>query len=156
MKKLVALACLAAAGPAAAQPASPPLCTDGSRACLIRTATSYLDAIVSHDGSKARLAPDVRRTVNGREKRGEAALRDSIGQEPPMAGYDNLRWVVDEQTGRVAAFALLRVTAQRGTGQPQTVHLAERITVKDGLITEIEALYWNEDGLARGSGWPDE
>jgi hypothetical protein len=146
------------AGPAQAQQVKP-FCTDDTRACMVAAATSYLEGIVHHDGSKVLFAPDVRRTEEGRETgRGEAALRAALMKMPPMLGYRNTRFVIDEKARQLVYFTLLRLDSAFGKpGSPDTVHLAERFKVEHGLITEIEAIFWNQTGTADGeSGWPDQ
>lgn len=156
------LACLAVAAiavaltPRAALPKSAAQgCTDASRACLIEVAHTYLTGLELADGSKVRLAPTVRRTQNGAKlvEEGEAALRRSIARER-LTGRRNMRLLVDEAKRTVFAFWLT------GTSLPDTPssHVAERIKVENGLITEIE-VFWVQDkkSLAEAtSGWPDE
>lgn len=135
-----------------------PSCTDDSRACMIAAATSYLEGIVHHDGSKVLFAPGVRRTEEGRDTgRGEATLRAALVKMPPMLGYRNTRFVVDEESRQLVYFTLLRLDSARGKpGAPVTVHLAERFRIERGLITEIEAIFWTQTGTPDGaSGWPD-
>src|ERR1700742_4272905 len=75
-----------------------PTCTDNSRTCMIAAATSYLDALVHHDGSKVLFAPDIVRTEQGVERgRGEGELRARLDKEPAMLGYANTRFVTDLQ-----------------------------------------------------------
>jgi len=136
-----------------------PACTDDSRQCMIAAATSYLEGIVTHDGSKVLFAPDVRRTEEGRDTgQGEATLRAALLKMPPMLDYRNTRFVVDPETHQLVYFTLLRLENAGGKpgGPPATVHLAERFKVEHGLITEIEAIFWNQPGTSDGiSGWPD-
>ncbi len=145
-----------------------PTCTDNSRACMIAAAKSYLDGVVTHDGSKVLFAPDVKRTEQGRiTGQGEVALRDSTKLQPDMTGHGNTRFFVDEKTNNVIAYTLLRIPgtksdanrktyADKLTPQPSTVHLAERFKVEKGLITEIEALFTIANGSMDGtSSWPD-
>ena len=79
--------------------------------------------------------------------------------------YSNTRFFVDEKQHEVVYFTLLRISAaddSTATGRsprlstkPMTIHLAERIKVEHGLITEIEAIYVPEIGTSDGqSGWP--
>jgi hypothetical protein len=145
------------AGTAPAQQVKPS-CTDSTRACMIAAATSYLEGIVHHDGAKVLFAPDVRRTEQGHDTgRGEAALRAALQKMPPMLGYRNTRFVTDEKTHQLVYFTLLQLENGFGKpGSPVTVHLAERFRVDQGLITEIEALFYPQSGTSDGeSGWPD-
>jgi hypothetical protein len=137
-----------------------PACSDESRVCMTAAATSYLEGIVHHDGSKVLFAPDVRRTEQGHDTgRGEATLRAALLKMPPMLGYRNTRFVVDEKNHQLVYFTLLRLDNAAAIGKPGTpvtVHLAERFKVEHGLITEIEAIFWSQTGTADGeSGWPD-
>jgi hypothetical protein len=144
-----------------------PSCTDDSRRCMILAATSYLDGLVHHDGSKVLFAPDIVRTEQGRDAgKGEALLRAKLDKEPPMLGYANTRFTVDRQTHQVVYYTLLRLATDESQPAPPpgvkplppvTVHLAERFRVEHGLIEEIEALFYTQSGTADGaSGWPDE
>jgi len=149
-----------------AQPVKP-TCTENSRRCIIVAATSYLEGLVRHDGSKVLFAPDIVRTEQGVERgRGEAVLRATLDREPPMLGYANTRFVTDLDTHQVVYFTLLRLATDESQPAPPpgakplppvTVHLAERFKVEHGLIEEIEAVYYSQSGTSEGpSGWPDE
>lgn len=135
-----------------------PPCTDNSRTCLIGAAASYLDNIVRKDGSKTLFAPNVRRTVQSRELVGEAALRRNLDNEPPINGHRNTRYFVDRPQNTVIAFTLLPVPPRDGPNPTKgsTTHLVERYTMVDGLITEIEGIFYQQEGTMEGeSGWPD-
>ena len=71
---------------------------------------------------------------------------------PEMRGRRNTRFVVDELRGEVVAFTQLQMPATddpapagrtypRASGEPTTVHLAERFRIVDGAIHEIEAIF---------------
>ena len=156
------------AGPAlpAKAPVVPPGCTDSSRGCLIAAANSYLDAVVTHDGSRVLLHPDVRRTQNGRTTAvGDAAIRASMLKEPDMLPHKNTRWFVDREQDTAIAFTLFVVQpanadpkrpAYNSNGKGATTHLAERFRIQNGVIAEIEAVHTSEYGKMDGtSGWPD-
>lgn len=156
-----------AALPAMAQSVKP-ICRDGSRACLIQTAATYVAALASSDASKVPLAPNVRVTKLAKPvSQGEAQVRAYLSREAPSTGYRNARYVVDEATGEVAAFFLLGVELKEpraSAAEPDklnppgqmTIHLAERFRIEHGLITEIEAIYFSQPGTSSGdSGWPD-
>jgi len=155
------LACAAPGlGSAQAQQVKPS-CADDTRPCMIAAATSYLEGIVHHDGSKVLFAPDVRRTEQGHDTgQGEAVLRAALLKMPPMLGYRNTRIITDEKTHQLIYFTLLRLDNEAGKSSvagPVTVHLAERFKIERGLITEIEAIFWNQTGTDDGdSGWPDQ
>jgi len=121
--------------------------TDTERQDVVDAATSYLDALVSHESATVRLAPDVRRIGNGKDVvSGADALRAVIEREP-VAAIDALRWVVE---GNQAAAVydldadLTRAEQSKTFGPPESwipAYVAERFTVVDGLITEIEVVY---------------
>lgn len=146
-------------GPAlapAARAAAP--CVDSSRACLIATANTYLDALLSHDGSRIRLAANARRTENGMDTGDDAAtIRKSVTTPTPdevNTGMRDKRWFVD---GDVAtAFYLLDTsTLPPSPAHTTTTHLVERFRLERGLITQIEAIFWVAPGPNQeGSGWP--
>jgi len=129
-----------------------------TRTELIAAASLYLDGIVTHDGSRVPFAPDCRRTEQARVTGSSAEeLRDSLARMPEMTGRRNTRFVVDDRTGSVVAFTQLQLPATddpapsgrtypRGSGEPTTVHLAERFRIADGLIREIEAIFHFEIG----------
>jgi hypothetical protein len=158
---LVACAVLGFVAPAfapAARAATPAPCVDSSRACLIATANTYLDALLSHDGSRIRLAANARRTENGMDTGDDAAtIRKSVTTPTPdevNTGMRDKRWFVDGD--QATAFYLLDTSTLPPTPlHTTTVHLVERFRVKRGLINEIEAIFWVAPGPQQeGSGWP--
>lgn len=133
-------------------------CTDSSRACKIATANTYLDALLSHDASKIRLAPNARRTQNGSVTAENAEeIRTSL--EPPTpdevnTGIRDKRWFVAGEHV-TAIFLLDTSTLPPSPLHTTTTHLVERFRVRHGLIHEIEAVYWVGPGpQEEGSGWP--
>ena len=98
-------------------------------------ATSYLEGLVHHDGSKVLFAPDIVRTEQGRDAgKNEAVLRAKLDKEPTMLGYANTRFTVDEQNHQVVYFTLLRLATDASQPAPPpgakplppvTVHVAE-------------------------------
>lgn len=135
----------------------PPTCTDTSRQCLISVATAYLEAVVHHDASKVPLAPDVKRVEQGiYVVQGEQALRKSVGELPAMLGHRDTRFYVDLEKQEVVYFTRIGMAAtkelgQRPSGEPTTVHLAERFKIVRGLIHEIEAVFYLEIGTSAGT-----
>jgi hypothetical protein len=165
---LAATALLAPHSPAQAQQVQPS-CTDASRQCMIAAATSYLEGIVHHDGSKVLFAPNAVRTEQGHDTgKGNATLRAALLRMPPMLGYSNTRFVVDEKSHQLVYYTLLHLNIEPGSLKnpavsgatqqgPVTVHLAERFKIEHGLITEIEAIFFNQSGTPDGqSGWPSD
>ncbi len=153
-----------AAEPSYAQQVAP-ICTENTRACMIATAQTYFDALAAHDGSKVPFAPDARRTELGHETGdGEDTMRSVLDKEPDMT-VSGTRWFVDQSKNIAIGFTLLHVAernadpdrpAHETGGQASTVHLAERFKVVDGLIREVEAIFYIERGNAEGtSGWSD-
>lgn len=147
-----------------------PLCTDNSRACLIRTAQAYLESIVHHDGSKVPVTPTMRRTENGEvTAEGEQNFREVQPQQPDNQGHTNTRFFVDEEQGTVIYYTLFRFTGKLDPSRktqidnypplqkPFTTHMAERIKVEKGLISEIEVVFENKVGtMDDPSGWPEK
>src|SRR4051812_9854118 len=87
-----------------------PLCTEQTRACMIATATTYLDALTHHDASKVPFAPDIRRTEQNRiSATDETHIREHTITQPDMAGHVDDRFFVDEKTHNVVVFTLLKV-----------------------------------------------
>ena len=142
-------------------------CHADSRECMISAATAYLDSIVRHDGSKVPFAPNVHRTEQGEPTgSGIPELLASQSMEPDMKGHANTRFFVDEKQHQVVYFTLLRLAASdsleapgrypRASKDAHTIHLAERLRIEKGLITEIEAIFYIQAGTGEGtSGWPD-
>ena len=129
-------------------------CNSNSEQCMISAATTYLDALISHDATHIRLAPNARRTLQGVfVTDGADAIRQSL--TPPTGDEVNIdlrdiRWFVDKPNHEAVAFYLLDIGK---TVPPATVHLTERFKVENGLITEIEGIF-SVGGANEGSGWP--
>ena len=147
-----ARASIAADGPA-------PPCTDTSRECVIDAAGTYIAALVSHKGDDVRLAPNARRTENGlvTGSSGEEIRNDLETNQGDAAitGSRDIRWFVDGENA--IAYYLLDTSGIPPITGPHTAttHLAERFRVVNGLITEIEAIFWAMPGpTPEGSGWP--
>jgi hypothetical protein len=128
-------------------------CTDNGRACLAETAMTYIDALWAGDGSVARLHPDARRTHAGGTSadEGAAVIAGKVNTET-LKDRKNMRLVIDEQKGDVFAFWIVQGDV------PNAGHVAERVRVKDGLITEIEVFVVMDahhiDEIE--NPWPDE
>ena len=70
--------------------------------------------------------------------------------------YDarDIRWFVDGDQA-IAYYLLDTSTPASTTPHTTTVHLAERFKVDNGLISEIEAIFWINPGTTPDtSGWP--
>lgn len=174
---LAGTALIAAAKPAA-PPTAKPGCTAQTRACLEAVARSYIDGLVSHDGSKIPLAANVRRTENAlTNARGANEVRESFARTTMVEGAKEVRLFTDVAQGQVIAFFLLDVDLKEADGggssstkagnteykvavtKPAgtyTVHEAERFRIVGGKIVEIEIIAHVEDGKGQGGGWPVE
>jgi hypothetical protein len=118
-----------------------------SRDEVIATSQTYLDAILSGDGSHIRIAPDAWRLENGHldDSGGaiQASLTQTAGGPKLVTGMDNLRWYVE---GEEAISLYSIVVDPRGLGpahadeSPIDMHIVERFRVHDGLIREIEPI----------------
>ncbi len=109
-----------------------------SREEIIRICETYLfHGLVERDPGKVLLAPDARRVEQG-ELNG--ATQDEISsmlavKEPRVIeGIRNTRWIVEGD--QAVVFYELETTFS-----PEPVHIAERFRVRDGLISEIEAIF---------------
>jgi hypothetical protein len=124
-------------------------CTDSSRACVISAATSYLDALVSHNSSQVRLAPTAIRTENGYDTgdSGPQIANDLATNPQYLIVHDirDVRWFVDGDQA-IAMYLLDAAVPDLGT-HFATTHLAERFQVENGLITQIEAIDCTHPGL---------
>lgn len=136
---------------------TPPGCTDDSRECMVRAVESYYDAMQSHEGKRAWLAPDVRRTLIGLPNnsgedllmQGEATIRESLDRAPAQTHLDHRHWV-DEKEKTVVSLMLTTLH-----DQVATIHVAERFKIDQGLITEIEAVFYLDPTTRNGTtGWP--
>lgn len=166
---------LAFAAPALAAPANMG-CTAKTRACLEAVAKSYVDALVSHDGSKIPLALDVRRTEGAlTNATGISEVVESFARTTMVESTTDVRYYTDVDKGEVLVFFLLNVDLKQGAGGGDvttkagkseykvatsvppgtyTVHEAERFKIVAGKIHEIEIIAHVESPKNLGSGWP--
>ena len=117
-----------------------------SREEMIAVASTYLDALVSHDASAVPLAPNCWRTEEGKNSGvGADDIRTRIKSEVMhgISGYRDLRWWVDGDD--VIAFYMLDAGA--------TAQIVERFRVIDGVLHEIEAVFYIHPG-ANVDRWP--
>ena len=110
-----------------------------SRQSIIEAAEKYLfHGLVEHDGGKVPLAENVTRveqghaTGDGRERLVEALSHEMMNV---ITGIRNVRWIVEGE--QAVAFYDLDVTTS-----DRPVLIAERFRVVEGLITEIEAVFY--------------
>jgi hypothetical protein len=129
-------------------PAGP--CADGSRACQISTAGAYLNSFITHDGSAIPLAPDAWRLENGGNT-GDSGDAIRSGVESPVmhviVGVDDVRWFVEGD--QAVAYYTLYADGTGAIGPPSApselltpAFVVERFRIQDGLIKEIEAVFW--------------
>ena len=114
---------------------------------MIEAAGRYLAALVSHDPAEVPLAPDAWRTEEGRNSgRGADDIRRRMRSEQMqvITAVRDVRWYVDGPD----AIALYLIDAGGAT-----VHTAERFRVVDGLIHEIEAIFFISP-VAEQDRWP--
>ena len=155
-----------------------PPCTGNTAECLERIARLYVDALLSHDGSKLPLAPTVRRTENAlTNAKGPYEVRESFARTTMVEAAREPRMFVDTRTGDVVVLFRLDIDLKESGGAGDkttragdteykvavsvpagtyTVHEAERFRIKDGYITEIEIIAHVEQGKGGGAGWPVE
>lgn len=142
------------------QYAGPPsYCRDTTRACVLEAANSYLEAVRSHNGDRARLAPMVKRTRNAGEQTEDAQwytrdeMADSLDvSEDPVTAVHSIDWVIDGDEA-VAFYAIDASFEERGQQAAQT-WLAERFHITAGEIDEIEAIFFFAPGVGNTDrGW---
>jgi hypothetical protein len=116
----------------------------------VEVASTYLDALVTQQADGALLAPEVRRLHNGKVVvEGAGAIREILRREP-LAQMGDRRWVVDGE--HVIAFYDLDADMARATGtagSPDTwipTYIAERFLVRDGLVHEIDPIFYADVG----------
>lgn len=142
MRRIGLLAAVLLVGVSSLPSTASAACVVATRACVIATANTYLDALLSHDGSKIRLAPDARRTENGGVTGDSAAeIRKSVSPPTPdqvNTGIRDKRWFVDGNQATVL-YLLDTSTLPPSVLHTTTTHLAERFKVVRGLITHSPA-----------------
>lgn len=117
---------------------------------VIDVATTYLDALVSHDGTAVPFAEHAWRVENGRAT-GEGAdglvAALALPVMDTVVGVTDVRWWVEGDTA--FAFYELHVDTGRypgmlaGSGERQQLPVAERFRVHDGRLAEVEAVFPN-------------
>lgn len=109
------------------------------RESIIEAAEKYLShGLVEHDGSKVPLAENVTRVEQGHDTgEGRDGLVEALSHEMMnvITGIRNVRWMVEGE--QAVAFYDLDVTTS-----DRPVLIAERFRVVEGLITEIEAVFY--------------
>jgi hypothetical protein len=115
---LITPAAVSAAGAAA----------DCDRACLTAISEQYLNAMVTHDPSKAPLGPEARYTENGVE----LTLPDGLWRTASSLGKYRL-YVIDPEAGELGVYAKLQEN-----GAP--VLVATRLQVLEHRINQIESI----------------
>ena len=175
-RALLSLLALVAVPAFAANPPKPP-CTSKATACLEKIGRIYIEALLSHDGSKIPLADNVRRTENAlTNAHGPDEVRESFVRTDMVKQARDIRYWADETLGDIVYFFRLDIDLtkdQIGDGTTRagntdykvsitvpegtyTIHEAERFRIVRGLISEIEIISHVEPGKGGGSGWPVE
>jgi hypothetical protein len=152
MRRTTALALLGAgalgaavlAGPAAAQEANR-LCTDNSRACMVKTVQSYYEGLDKADGTKTPFGAKIRTTEQERiMDLTPETFRAEFRASEAIQKIRNVRMFVDEQRHQVVAFIILDVLIPPKAGEAPTplysIRRAHRFKVDNGLITEVEII----------------
>src|SRR5262245_40221261 len=127
----------------------------------IEVAETYLfHGLVEHDGDRVLLADDCHRTEQGRSTGDSAAQIRASLESPPLrvvSGISNLRWFVE--CGRNSACEAVAIydLEINAFGPLPPVLITERFRVEDGLIHEIEAVFFvhTQMGLCSGACFPD-
>jgi len=100
-----------------------------NRACLIGTADGYLAALVAHDPSRVKLAPDLKFVENTeRLKAGEGLWKTASAAPSAFALH-----VPDPVSGQIGFIGMMEES-----GKP--IQLGLRLKVENGAITEAEHL----------------
>lgn len=113
---------------------------------IIEIATTYLDALLSHDADSVPLAPDACRINNGKlAVEGEDAMREIIRREP-VAATSRFQWLVDGDQAIVFYDLDADLGRREDTppGPPATwipAYVGERFQIRGGRIEEIEVVY---------------
>jgi hypothetical protein len=124
-------------------------CTDASKACLAAAAKSYLDGLVTRDGSKVQFGPSITIHEHGRTTPlTEAEARHYVDGQVPMKGYRNLRHIADAESHTVVQLAEIDLTfgeadatRMKTTPADHTIYVANTFKVEAGLIREIDTRF---------------
>jgi hypothetical protein len=138
---------------ALAQP--PVIAPSCNRACLEGYLDRYLTAMLEQDDSAKLFARDVKFTENG--------IRLPLGNEGLWYGMSGLGtykfYIPDVETGQIAFLGTVKENMSNSgvnNGQGNTVAVAIRLRIRDGLITEVEQLAARPavqlGGRGRGAG----
>jgi hypothetical protein len=136
--------------------AQPPVIVPScDRACLEGYLDRYLTAMLEQDVSAELFARDVRFTENG--------IRLPLGSEGLWYGMSGMGtyqfYIPDVETGQIAFLGTVKENMSNNgvnNGQGNTVAVAIRLRIRDGLITEVEQLAVRPaaqlGGRGRGAG----
>jgi hypothetical protein len=129
--------------PAAAQHVKA-LCTENTRACLLKTTKVYVEGLGHHDPSRIPFSPAVRCTEQGNVP----VTDDKTTKSTAIIGIRNLRLLADPTTKSVGAFFLIDIAGDKAKNTSDyTVRRGERFKIVDGLITEVEAFNYVDPDL---------
>lgn len=157
-----------------------PLCVDDTPECMIQTARTYLDGTMNYDLSKVPVSTDWVRTENGKvtgTAKGGTVLGDLPKSLNWVGSHEGARYFVDQQSKDVIVYTMYRSSGRvlpkyftiAGVDErampkvgsfggkpdpvPVSIHMAQRLHIEKGLITEIEEIYsYNENMNA--TNWP--
>ena len=129
-----------------------PPCTSNTAACLEQIARLYVDALVSHDGSKLPLAPNVRRTENAlTNARGPYEVRESFARTHMVEAAHDPRMFVDTRSGDVVVFFRLDIDLKDSGGRGRQDDQGGRHRIQGGRQRAGRHLH-----RPRGRALPDQ
>lgn len=122
-------------------------CKVTTRQCAIAVARTYLDALVSHDGSQIKLAKDAKRWENG-ILTGRSG--PDIKSQMPAPYFKvvkrlrDIRWFLEGDN--LFAMYLIDTGVPDSPAYTGTVHVSELFVIRNGLIHEVEAIFCAASG----------
>lgn len=124
-------------------------CRDATRECVVSAANAYLEALVSHDASGVPFADNAERWENGvNTGMSGAEIREGLENDyrfKVIQGVRNVTWVVDGE--QAIAYYLLDAVMPKTDIHTATTRIAERFTIKNGKIEQIEAIFCSSLGM---------
>ena len=108
------------------------------RACLEGFVNQYLDALVSHDASKAPFSDDVRFTENARELPLEGNTEGLWANTVALGDYKY--YIADPQEGQVAFVGFVDEKSEADQTQIIPALLSMRLKIEESEISEVESI----------------